>query len=181
MVVQRRAVFLDRDGTLNVDSPDYIKSWGEFAWLPGVKEALRELQDAGFALVVITNQGAISKGLTTRAAAEHLHARMTAELAEAGVHLDAVYYCPHHDADACACRKPRPGLLLQAARELGLDLARSWMVGDRDRDVLAGAAAGCRALLVTADFPLPHAVRRILEEEADRPAAHPAAASGVGG
>jgi histidinol-phosphate phosphatase family protein len=160
----RRAVFLDRDGTLNADRPDYVKNWDEFVWLPGVAGALLELQRAGYALVVITNQGAISRGRTTREAIEHLHLRMAEELASAGVQLDGIYYCPHHDADGCACRKPAPGLLLQAARELDLALEHSWMIGDRERDVLAGAAAGCQTLMLTPKFPLAEATRRILTE-----------------
>lgn len=159
----RRAVFLDRDGTLNRDSPDYVKRWSEFAWLPGVFEPLRRLSKAGFDLVVVTNQGAISKGLTSVEAVEDLHARMRAELAAAGIEV-AVYYCPHHDVDGCGCRKPKPGLLLQAAKARGIDLGRSWMVGDTERDVQAGLAAGCRVVRVCEGVSLSDAVERILGE-----------------
>lgn len=136
------AVFLDRDGVLLDDALDVM---------PGAPEALRALHDAGFALVVVTNQTVVSRGLATEEEVAEVHRRLREQLPE----LDAFYVCPHHpNADVeryrveCDCRKPRPGLLLRAADELDLDLAKSWMVGDRVSDVAAGAAAGCRTILL---------------------------------
>lgn len=138
----RPAVFLDRDGVLLDD---------ELHVMPGVRDALQRLHSAAFALVVVTNQTIISRGVATEEEVDEAHWRLREQLPE----IDAFYVCPHHpnaDVDRyrieCDCRKPRPGLLLRAAEELELDLARSWMVGDRISDIAAGARAGCRTVLV---------------------------------
>jgi len=146
--VNRSAVFLDRDGVINVAAvrdgrPYPPTSVAELTILPGVSAALTDLKRAGYALVVVTNQPDVARGAQTRAAIDAIHARLRIELP-----VDALYCCFHDDADDCACRKPRPGSLLVAARELSLDLAASFMVGDRWRDIEAGAAAGCRTVLV---------------------------------
>ena len=144
----RPAVFLDRDGVLNAavvraGRPYPPASVDAVEILPGVANALAELRRAGFALVVVTNQPDVARGNQTRAGIDAIHAHLQAVLP-----LDAIYGCFHDDADHCACRKPAPGLLLDAARDLGLDLARSYMVGDRWRDTEAGAAAGCRTVFI---------------------------------
>ena len=144
----RPAVFLDRDGVLNHNRHDYVKSWTEFEFLPGALEALRRLGCLGWPVVVVSNQSAVGRGLVSLAEVEAINARMVAEVQQAGGRLDRVLYCPHHPREACDCRKPRPGLLLQAAEELGLDLARSFMVGDAASDIHAALAAGCRPVLV---------------------------------
>lgn len=142
------AVFLDRDGVLNAASvrdgqPHPPASAGELTILPGVAAALADLKRAGYALVVVTNQPDVARGAQARAAIDAIHARLRAELP-----IDAIYCCFHDDPDDCVCRKPRPGLLLAAARELSLDLCTSFLVGDRWRDIEAGAAAGCRTAFV---------------------------------
>jgi D-glycero-D-manno-heptose 1,7-bisphosphate phosphatase len=144
----KSAVFLDRDGVINAavvkDGKPYPPASVEaMQILPGVGEALESLRQAGFALVVVTNQPDVARGRQTRAAVDAIHAKLRAELP-----LDAIYACWHDDADACACRKPKPGLLVDAARDLGLDLAHSFMVGDRWRDTVAGLAAGCQAIFI---------------------------------
>jgi len=156
-VAQRRAVFLDRDGTLNVDT-GYVSRPQDVRLVPGAAAGARSLARAGFALVIASNQSGIARGLMTEAQADAVDARLLELLAEHGVTIEATYRCPHlvggpvaRYAVECECRKPRPGMLVQAARELGLDLARSWMVGDGDRDVDAGLAAGTRAVLITDD------------------------------
>ena len=146
--MSRPAVFLDRDGVLNAATlrdgrPYPPTSAAEVTILPGVPAALAALRDAGYAIVVVTNQPDVARGTRTRAGIEAIHARLRAELP-----VDAIYCCFHDDGDECACRKPRPGLLLEAARELSLDLAASFMVGDRWRDTEAGAAVGCRTAFV---------------------------------
>ena len=146
--VSARAVFLDRDGVLNAavvrDGRPYPpQRVDELVILPGVRAALDELRRAGFVLLVVTNQPDVARGAQTREVVEAIHARLRAELP-----LDAIYCCYHDDADACACRKPAPGLLLDGARAFGVDLAASFMVGDRWRDIEAGAAAGCRTVFV---------------------------------
>jgi len=150
----RPAVFLDRDGVLNAAVPDARglprppASLADLFLLPGAAEACARLRAAGFALVGATNQPDLARG-TARAAEV---AAMNARVAEA-CSLDEIRTCPHDDAAGCACRKPRPGMLLGAARERGLDLAASWMVGDRWRDVEAGHAAGVRTVLVGPRWP----------------------------
>lgn len=144
----RPAVFLDRDGVLNEafvrdGVPVPPRSLEEFRVLPGVAEACTELRRAGFVLVVVTNQPDIARGTQTRAEVDRMHERL-----HSLVPLDEVCVCPHDDRDACRCRKPRPGLLLDAAERLDLDLARSVSVGDRWRDVEAARRAGVTAIYV---------------------------------
>ena len=146
--MKQPAIFLDRDGVINRNRPDHIKTWGEFEFLPGVLHALRRLAGVGLPMLVVSNQAAIGRGLTPRAAVDEIHRRMVAEIRAAGGRIDNVLYCPHRPEDDCACRKPRPGLLLLAAERLGLCLASSCLVGDAEADVLAAQAAGCRAVLV---------------------------------
>jgi D-glycero-D-manno-heptose 1,7-bisphosphate phosphatase len=148
-----RAVFLDRDGIL-VEDAGLLTQASAIRILPGVPGALRRLKEAGFMLVVVSNQAVVARGLLDLAGMQALH-RVVEELlrADGAPALDGFYFCPHHPnanlpefRQDCLCRKPRPGLLLQAARELGLDLASSFMVGDRPTDLLAGARAGCRTV-----------------------------------
>jgi D-glycero-D-manno-heptose 1,7-bisphosphate phosphatase len=153
-MTKRRAVFLDRDGTLT--HPYHYPSRVEHLKLyDQIGPALRTLQDMGFALVVITNQSGIARGYLTERDLEHLHDYLRDKLATSEVHLDGIYYCPHHPdgiipelAIRCNCRKPEPGMLLQAASDLNLDLGSSWFVGDILSDVEAGKRAGCHTILV---------------------------------
>jgi len=147
-MVKRRAVFLDRDGVLNESlvrggKPYAPTSLAEFKLLPGVPAALAELRGAGFLNVVVTNQPDVSNGKAKRADVEAIHAYLLKELP-----IDAVKMCIHDDSAGCECRKPKPGMLLEAAKELGIELAASYLVGDRWRDVAAAHAAGCRALFI---------------------------------
>jgi len=145
-------VFLDRDGVINRDSPDYVKSWAEFEFLPGSLEAIRQLTVGGFALIVITNQSAVHRGLVTRKGLELIHRRMAAAIRRAGGELADIFYCPHTPDEHCRCRKPLPGLILEACRRHSIDPAQSVMVGDRPSDIACGREAGCgRTVLVTAD------------------------------
>ena len=146
----RPAVFLDRDGTL-IEDVGYPRDPETVRLVDGAPEALAALRRAGFALVVVSNQSGIGRGFVTREEAKAVHERFLRELRARGVELDDVRYCPHTPEDACTCRKPATGLLLDAARELGLDLARSFMVGDKPGDVEAGRAAGCRTVLLGGD------------------------------
>lgn len=157
MKTPRRAVFLDRDGTLNVEC-SFITRREDVQLLPGVPEALLLLRAAGFACVVVTNQSAVGRGLMTEADLHDIHAELTRQLADAGATLDGVYACtagPIEHPD----RKPAPGLLLRAAAEMHLDLANSWMIGDSARDILAGQNAGCKGcVLVRTGHPIDDAL-----------------------
>ena len=147
----RRAVFLDRDGTIIVDR-GYLADPDGVALLPGAVTALRTLRARGYALVVVSNQSGIARGLIRPDEHARVAARVVELLASEGVPLDAAYYCPHGPDDGCACRKPAPGMLRQAAEAHCIDLTASLMVGDKASDLEAGRAAGCKtAFLGTAD------------------------------
>ncbi len=143
-----KAVFLDRDGVIVENRPAYIKSWDDVAFLPGALPALRRLAASPYAVVIVTNQSAVGRGIVALAEAEAIHRRIVAEIVAHGGRIDASYLCPHAPQDACSCRKPAPGLLLQAAQDLRLDLPRSYLVGDALSDLEAAQAAGVYGLLV---------------------------------
>lgn len=155
----RLAVFLDRDGTLNVDT-GYITRPENVELADGAAAGAAMLSEAGYLLVVASNQSAIARGMLSEAQADEVDQRVVALLRERDVRIEHVYRCPHlpggsvaRYAVECDCRKPKPGLLIRAARELGIDLARSWVVGDRVRDIQAGLAAGCRTIAVASAGP----------------------------
>ena len=145
-----RAIFLDRDGTV-VEDTGYLSRPEEVRVLPGAAEALRALRGEGYLLVLVSNQSGIGRGLITPEQAEAVHERVVAELERAGVTIDASYYCPHAPDEGCRCRKPAPGLILDAAEALEVDRAKSFMVGNSPSDVAAGKAAGCRTIAVGAE------------------------------
>jgi D-glycero-D-manno-heptose 1,7-bisphosphate phosphatase len=138
-----KAVLLDRDGVINADRDGYVTSWSEFRLLPGALEGLRQLTAAGHRLAVVTNQAVVGRGLASAAEVEELNARMVSALAEGGARIDAVLYCPHAPEEGCACRKPQPGLLIEASRRLGVALADTCVIGDWVDDIAAARAAGC--------------------------------------
>lgn len=142
------AVFLDRDGVLCDNRSTYVKTWDEFHWIPGAREALRVLGGLDLAVVMITNQSAINRGLTTLGNVQDVHARMQLAIRHAEGRLDAVYLCPHRPDEGCACRKPALLLFRNATTELGLDLARSYLIGDNLSDLQAGWDLGVRVILV---------------------------------
>jgi D,D-heptose 1,7-bisphosphate phosphatase len=149
-----KAVFLDRDNTI-MDDPGYIGDPSLVRLLPGVEQAIKSLQAAGYKIVVVTNQSGIARGLLTEAMLERIHDELRRQLAIKEAYLDAIYYCPYHPegtvegyAIDSGLRKPRPGMLLKAAGEMDLELAGSWMVGDSPRDIEAGQRAGCRTIRV---------------------------------
>ncbi len=139
-----RAVFLDRDGVICQNREDHVKSWEEFTFLPHVLPALQQLARTHLRIIVVTNQAVINRRLISVETLEEIHTRMVAEVQAAGGRIDAIYYCPHRPEEECSCRKPQPGMLLQAARDLSVELANSYLVGDAESDLLAGKAAGCR-------------------------------------
>lgn len=153
----KRAVFLDRDGTINIEK-DYLYRPDDFEFVPGAAEAINLLKQHGYLVVVVTNQSGVARGYYTEADVHNLHSHIDRLLEAAGTAVDAWYYCPHHSAGKgdyavdCQCRKPLPGMLLEAACDLDIDLAASWMVGDKLVDVEAGIAAGCKPLLVKTGY-----------------------------
>jgi len=138
-----QAVFLDRDGVINRERADYVKAWEEMELLPGVLPALGRLARLSVPICVISNQSAIGRGLVTAQAVTEMHQRLCDKIAEHGGRIDAFFVCPHRPEDGCNCRKPKPGLLLQAAERYDADLARCVFIGDSYTDFLAAEAAGC--------------------------------------
>lgn len=149
----RRAVFLDRDGTLNVEV-NYLHRVEDFVLVPHAAEAVRSLNEAGYFVALVTNQAGIARGYYDEAALHTLHEYMAQALAARHAHLDAIYFCPHHPdfTGVCECRKPAPGMLRQAAAEHQLDLGQSWLIGDALSDLQAGQAVGCRTVLVRTGY-----------------------------
>ena len=143
-----RAIFLDRDGVICENRPDPVKNWNEFEFLPGVKESMAALSRLGLPIIVFTNQAAIGQGEVPAEVVRDIHRRMVAEITAVGGHIDRVICCPHRPEDECACRTPRPGMLLQIASETDIDLSQSYLVGDTCADLQAGQKAGCRTFLV---------------------------------
>lgn len=145
---KRPCVFFDRDGVVNESpGPGYVERWSDFHLLPGFVQSLRVVRDRGFDAVVVTNQRGIATGVMSLEVVEDMHRRLREELRKEGLDLLDVMLCPH-DRNQCECRKPKPGMLLAAARRHGIDLSSSWMVGDQEKDVDAGRNAGCRTIRV---------------------------------
>ena len=161
-----RAVFLDRDGVLTRERPDYVKTPDELEILPGIEAPLLEIQKRGFRIIIVTNQSVVGRGLATHDEMSRIHAKLRSELARFGCAIDAIYYCPHLPGDGCTCRKPEPGLILKAASEMDIDTSSSWMIGDKEIDVEAAKRAGCRGIrIATNGGGLGDAVRLIVLED----------------
>ncbi|MBK5276903.1 MAG: D-glycero-beta-D-manno-heptose 1,7-bisphosphate 7-phosphatase [Desulfuromonadales bacterium] len=153
----KRAVFIDRDGTINVEK-EYLYRTEDFEFIPGAAEAIRLFNDAGWLVIVVSNQSGVARGYYTEEDVHNLHRHISAQLLQAGAKVDAWFYCPHHPSGRgsyalpCRCRKPLPGMLLEAAGRFEIDLEASVMIGDKLVDVEAGRAAGCRSILVRTGY-----------------------------
>ncbi len=170
---KQKAVFLDRDGTIN-RYVGFLRKIEEMELLPGAAEAIRRINASGRLAIVVTNQPVIARGEVTTEQLAEIHNKLETLLGQEGAYLDAIYYCPHHPDRGfpgeiselkidCDCRKPKPGLLLKAARDFNIDLGESWMIGDEDRDMEAGRRAGCRCIRIERDGTIP--VGEILDDE----------------
>ena len=173
---KRPAAFLDRDGVLNVDS-GYVHNIDQLEWIAGAPEAVRLLNEAGYYVLVVTNQSGIARGYFDEAAMHQFHTHMQEVLRSRGAHIDAFYYCPHHPegtvkelAVRCSCRKPEPGMLEQAAREWPIDLGRSFLIGDKNDDMAAAATFHIRGIKFdSATNSLVDLVRRELAAHQSQP------------
>lgn len=165
------AVIVDRDGVLNEKAPraEYVRSWAEWRWIPGALEALALLRDAGYRVIVVSNQAGVARGAMTRDDLDAIHDRMRREVIEHGGRIDDLYVCPHDWDEGCACRKPKPGMLLDAQRDHALDLTRTPFIGDDERDGEAAAAAGAPSVLVSGADGLLSAVRDLIAAPAAVP------------
>jgi D-glycero-D-manno-heptose 1,7-bisphosphate phosphatase len=153
---KNKAVFLDRDGVLNKEMGDYVCKLEDFHVLEHNIKPLKELQDRGYLLLVATNQGGLAKGWYTEEQLGEMHAHLKNVYAQHGVIFTDIYYCPHHPdfTGDCDCRKPKPGMLLQGIKEHNIDPTQSYFIGDRERDVIAGTAAGLKGILINSDQPI---------------------------
>ena len=139
----KKVVFVDRDGTINQDSAAYIKDWSEFEFLPRSIEALHDLTAAGFTIIVITNQSAVGRKLISTVGLDRIHSNMKAAVKSGGGDISDIFLCPHLPDDNCECRKPAPGLIMQAHQKYHIDLPASVMIGDSARDIESAHNAGC--------------------------------------
>ena len=157
-----KTVFVDRDGVINQERSDYVKSISELEIYPNVAKNIKSLKDAGFLVIVITNQSAVNRGIITHEIVSQIHDSIQDHLKKYGTFLDGFYYCPHTPDENCNCRKPKPGLLQKAILELNIDLNSSWMIGDSDSDIEAADSVGCKAIKINDNFSLDNAVEKIL-------------------
>jgi len=171
-----KAVFLDRDGVINEERDDYVKSWNEFIWIKGAKEAIKELNQANLLVIVVTNQSSVGRGIIPSSVVEDIHEKIQKELKEMGAWIDAFYYCPARPEEGSPFRKPQPGMFLQAQKEYQVELINSYLIGDSASDIEAGNKAGCKTVLVltgkgkdqltsmTSEAVKPHLVAQDLSE-----------------
>jgi D-glycero-D-manno-heptose 1,7-bisphosphate phosphatase len=166
-LARRPAIILDRDGVLNEKAPraNYIRNWGEFKWLPGAKESLCLLNNAGFKVIIVSNQAGINRKAMSEDDLFDIHRKMVKEAEQAGGRIDAIYYCPHDWEEGCECRKPKPGMLFQAQHDFNLDLSRTLFIGDDERDGQAAEAAGCLSALVSHEKTLLNIVAELSLEQ----------------
>lgn len=158
----QKAIFLDRDGVINTERTDYVKTPSELEILPNVAEYIKQLKDAGFLIIVITNQSAINRGLTNHDNVKNIHIVIQEYCKRNGTSIDAFFYCPHKPDENCNCRKPKAGLLLKAINEFKINLKSSWMIGDSDSDLEAAKSVGCNSIKIPSNGSLNKAVQTIL-------------------
>ena len=160
----KKVIFLDRDGVINKKAPkaDYVKCWDEFEFLPGSVEAITLLTKKGYELYIISNQAGIARGMMTTNDLEEIHKNMTNEIEKKGGKILGIYYCPHGWDEGCECRKPKPGMFFQAAREHHFDLTKTVFIGDDERDAEAGEAAGVKTILVSPNKSFLNVVKEII-------------------
>ena len=158
------AVFLDRDGVINRNRDDYVKDVDEMEILPGVPKAINLLNTMNFKVVIISNQSAVSRGLITIEKLLEIHEFLKKELLQNNAKIDGIYFCPHRPDDSCECRKPKPTLILKAAKDLGINLSESYMIGDRESDMIAAEKAGVKFIPIETDGNLLKVVRTFLDK-----------------
>lgn len=162
----QKYIFIDRDGTLNVRPPRacYIERPEDFVWLDGAKEAVKMLKDAGYFIILISNQPGIARGNLTEDTLLQIHEKMQNDLKNIGAKIDRIYYCPHNWDDGCECRKPKPGMFYIAQKEYSIDLTKCYMIGDDERDMEAGQTAGCKCMFVSEKVSLLDCVKTLINE-----------------
>jgi D-glycero-D-manno-heptose 1,7-bisphosphate phosphatase len=170
-MLNKRAVFLDRDGVINRKMPegDYVKDWSEFFFLPGVFEALEILKCKDILTIIITNQSCIAKGIISEKQLQDIHGKMQREIQIHNGNIDAIYFCPHDISDRCDCRKPKPGLIFKALDEfwknkIKINFNKSFLIGDSESDIIAGQAAGLATIMIGSSLGFPATpIKNLLE------------------
>lgn len=157
-----KAVFFDRDGVLNKERKDYVKSVDELEIFENIGEIIKKLKNNGFKIVVITNQSAINRNLTSKENILEIHNSIQKNLKKSNTSIDKFYFCPHTPNENCDCRKPKSGLLINAASDMDIDLKSSWMIGDNDSDIVAGENVGCKSIKIKNNYELENVVKMIL-------------------
>jgi histidinol-phosphate phosphatase family protein len=158
----RKAVFIDRDDTIAKDVP-YCSKPEDLKLFPGVGKAIKKLNDAGFLVVLVTNQSGIARGYFNEDMLVNIHAKLERDLEEDGAKLDAIYYCPHHPDEKCSCRKPATGMIERAVKDLGIDLRSSYVIGDGNGDIEMGERIGCTCIRVGKNLSFDQAVKKLLD------------------
>ncbi|OGZ24014.1 MAG: hypothetical protein A2896_01465 [Candidatus Nealsonbacteria bacterium RIFCSPLOWO2_01_FULL_43_32] len=148
-----RAVFLDRDGTININEPEYPHKKEDFKFIPGVLPALRKLSKTDYKIIIVTNQLGVGRGYFTEKDLQEIHRYMLSQFKKSGIRIDRIYYCIHTERDNCSCRKPKTGMTESAAKDFGLNLSKSWIVGDSPKDIQMGREANLKTIFVGKRFP----------------------------
>ena len=158
-----KIVFLDRDGVINKNRNDYVKTWDEFKFLPNAKKGIKLLNNNSFKILIITNQSVVGRGIIKEKTLNEIHEKMLKELNEYGCRIEKIYCCPHAPWDNCDCRKPKPGMLLKAADDFDLDLKECHFIGDSETDEEAGKTVGCKTYLVSENRDLLDIARTLIK------------------
>jgi len=166
MIKENKAIFLDRDGVINRKRDDYVKSINELEIFSNVGEVICKLKKMGFLIIVITNQSVINRGIITVNELEKIHLTIQNHLEEKHCNIDRFYFCPHRPDENCNCRKPKPGLLLQAINDFSINTSKSWMIGDSLTDIQAGENVGCKTILLKENLSFSEVIK-IIELEND--------------
>jgi len=156
-----KAIFLDRDGVLNKERKDYVKTYQEIELFPNIEICISKIKKKSFLAIVITNQSAINRGLTSHENVHEIHNFIQNHLKKFNTKIDAFYFCPHRPDENCKCRKPKPELIQRAASDFQIDLSQSWMIGDHQKDVDAGINAGCKSIKLSIASELEHVLDQI--------------------
>ena len=158
-----KAVFLDRDGVINKERKDYVKTIDELEIFENISKCIQELKKNHYLVIVVTNQSAINRGLTSIQKINDIHNKIQNFLLKFNTKIDAFYFCPHRPDENCLCRKPNSQMIIQASNDFDIDLQSSWMIGDNDSDVLAGQNAGCKSIKIKNNSDLPNTIKYILK------------------
>jgi len=159
----KKAIFLDRDGVINYDSPEYIKNIDEVRLIPDIVTNLKKIRDYGFKLFIVSNQSAVGRGIISQLELEQINSFIISTLEKENCKIDGLYFCPHSPDENCQCRKPSPNMIFQAAKQHQIDLINSWMIGDKTSDMEAGKNAGCKTYQIKTNSSISDALNFIVK------------------